>query len=168
MDTSSSGFEYITFESADALDEADKGLFNAAIKATENSSAPYSGLRVGAAMLFDDGTAVTGSNFENGAYPVGVCAERAAIYNALNDPGRRGQKVQALAVAAIQEGSSNLTEISPCGECRQVLYEFALTTGSKLQILLPGPGGTILKILDVADLLPLPFNGPRSQQKRAL
>jgi len=168
MDNRSSGFEYAVYRDTEALDEAHRLLFDAAVKATGNSSAPYSGLRVGAALLFDDGTIITGSNFENGAYPVGVCAERAAVYNALSTPGLRGAGVKSMAVVSVRDGESEILEISPCGECRQVLYEFALTTGSTMAILLPGPGGSVVSIHNVADLLPFPFNGPRSQQKRSL
>jgi cytidine deaminase len=76
--------------------------------------APYSKFHVGAAVLARDGRVITGVNVENASYPLGVCAERAALSRAVVEGIRPGD-VEALAVTA-----------SPCGGCRQWLYEFGV------------------------------------------
>ena len=80
------------------LEKSDRMLVEAAKKATDGSYSPYSGFRVGAALLLDDGTVVTGSNQENAAYPSGLCAERTALFAAgQNYPGKA---VISIAIAA--------------------------------------------------------------------
>ena len=74
--------------------------------------APYSKFHVGAAVLARDGRVIIGVNVENASYPLGVCAERAALSRAVAEGIRPGD-VEALAVTA-----------SPCGGCRQWLHEF--------------------------------------------
>ena len=76
--------------------------------------APYSKFHVGAAVLARDGRVITGVNVENASYPLGVCAERAALSRAVAEGIRPGD-VEALAVTA-----------SPCGGCRQWLHEFGV------------------------------------------
>ncbi|CAN5212785.1 cytidine deaminase [soil metagenome] len=76
--------------------------------------APYSKFHVGAAVLARDGRVITGVNVENASYPLGVCAERAALSRAVAEGIRPGD-VEAVAVTA-----------SPCGGCRQWLHEFGV------------------------------------------
>ncbi len=94
-----------------------KLLMKAALEARANAYAPYSGFKVGAALLCDDGSVYTGCNVENASYPCGICAERTAVSKAVSE-GRRN--FTAIAVA----GSSS-EKCTPCGICRQFLYEFA-------------------------------------------
>jgi cytidine deaminase len=98
-------------------------LLAAACSAAEQAYAPYSGFRVGAALLFADGSMVTGSNVENASYGLSLCAESAAVARAMND-GMRGGLV-AVAVA----GGTGPT-VTPCGRCRQVLNELAELGGT--------------------------------------
>lgn len=87
----------------------------AAKDAASRAYAPYSGLRVGAAGLVDDGRVVTGCNVENASYGLTLCAE-CGLVSALHDSG--GGRLLALsAVAADGE------PLTPCGRCRQVLME---------------------------------------------
>ena len=76
--------------------------------------APYSNFNVGAAVLARDGRVFEGVNVENAAYPLGICAEKAAIARAVAEGCRPGD-LEAIAITA-----------SPCGGCRQWLYEFRL------------------------------------------
>jgi cytidine deaminase len=81
--------------------------------------APYSHFQVGAALLFDDGRAVTGCNVENLSYGLTSCAERNAVFRAISERGSEA-KIVAIAVTNTQG-----TMCAPCGACRQVLHEFA-------------------------------------------
>lgn len=165
MDKNESSFKYQIFESADQLAGVDRNLYEQACEATNRSYAPYSNLKVGAALLFDNDEVVRGANYENGTFPLGVCAERASIYSAINATEfSRKAKPIAIAIAARYE-DKEFTEISPCGECRQVLYELGLASQSKLRIIMPASDGTIVVIEDISSLLPFAFTGPRTRQK---
>ena len=96
-------------------------LVQAAFRAAGNAYAPYSGYRVGAALLTADGTVYTGCNVENASYPLGNCAERTAVFKAVSDAKR---DFTALAVAALPPEGVALDYCTPCGACRQVLAEF--------------------------------------------
>jgi len=93
-------------------------LVVAARRARENAYAPYSDFHVGAALRFADGTIVTGANVENASYGLALCAEAVAVALAMNDGHRGGLE----AVAVIGSGSDPVT---PCGRCRQMLFELA-------------------------------------------
>ena len=90
-------------------------LREAALEATRSAYAPYSGLRVGAAALVDDGRIVTGCNVENASYGLGLCAE-CGLVSALHASG--GGRLVAFACRA-GDGST----LMPCGRCRQLLWE---------------------------------------------
>ena len=88
-----------------------KELIQAAMRAREMAYAPYSHFAVGAAVRGASGKIYTGANVENASYGASMCAERCAVFAAVNAGERR---IEAIAV----------TE-TPCGMCRQVLREFA-------------------------------------------
>ena len=89
-------------------------LYDRAVAIAERAYAPYSNYLVGAAVLARDGRVFEGVNVENAAYPLGICAERSAIARAVGEGCRPGG-LEAIAITA-----------SPCGGCRQWLYEFRL------------------------------------------
>ena len=93
-----------------------KVLFRKALKTAERAYAPYSDFAIGAAILTDHGKIFTGVNVENASYGAGICAERTACVKAVSE-GERDYK--AIAVASPQG------KASPCGICRQFLYEFS-------------------------------------------
>jgi cytidine deaminase len=119
-----------------------KALVATATKARENAYAPYSGYQVGAAALGGSGRIYSGCNVENSSYGLTLCAERVAILKAISEGER---EVAALAVAT-ENGAS------PCGACRQVLFEF----GPTARVLLCAADGT-QKEVSADDLLPAPF-----------
>ena len=96
-------------------------LYRIANKARQRAYAPYSKITVGAALLCESGKIYTGANIENAAYSPSVCAERVAVFNAVNS-GERG--FRAIAVAGGKEGEAPMEKFPPCGVCRQVMGEF--------------------------------------------
>jgi cytidine deaminase len=104
-------------------------LVEAARAARGNAFAPYSKFAVGAALLCEDGTVVSGCNVESASYPLTMCAERNAVFAAV--AGGR-QRFSAIAIA----GPSDV-RTSPCGACRQILSEF----GPEMAVYYTVPGG---------------------------
>lgn len=106
-------------------------LIDAATDVRQNAHAPYSGYRVGAAVLDENGNVHTGCNVENAAYPEGSCAEANAI-GAMVAAG--GQKIVAIAAVG---GAKDIEACTPCGGCRQRIREFA---DDNTRIILVGEG----------------------------
>ena len=134
-------------------------LVQAAIAAAEYAYAPYSDFHVGAALLLDNGSVVTGANFENASYGMTLCAETVAIAKANSD----GQLKQIVAIAVAGgpagEVAAGVEAITPCGRCRQIIKEVADLTGRDLPVYCAKSGGYDTHLL--SDLLPLGF-GPAS------
>lgn len=129
-------------------------LVKAAYKATENSYANYSNFNVGAALRLDDGRIVIGANQENAAFPLGLCAERTAIFSAqANYPD---QKITQIAITAKNANGFLKQPVTPCGSCRQVMLEIEERYKNAMTILLCGTD-RIYRIKTVKDLLPLCF-----------
>ncbi|MBQ8093030.1 MAG: cytidine deaminase [Clostridia bacterium] len=127
----------------------DEELITLAYEAREYAYAPYSGYKVGAALLSEDGRVFKGCNVENAAYPNTYCAERTALVKAVSEGARRFTKL-----AITGSGSTPY----PCGACRQSLYEFA----PNLDILIAWDGNVIKT--NLSELLPGGF-GPSSLGK---
>lgn len=124
-------------------------LLAAARDAALHAYCPYSRFPVGAAVLTDRGEIYSGCNVENASYGLTICAERNAVFQAVAR-GAGPLRIQALLVYAPTESPS-----TPCGACRQVLYEF----GPEAIIMCVGAGSEIIET-SLADLLPRAF-GPR-------
>ena len=157
-----------------------KELVRAAICARRNAYAPYSKFYVGAAILSTDGRIFTGCNVENAAYGAGICGERTALFKAVSEGA---QEFEAIAVcggsseidvvlskanasgnteSSSQPGISvksvpELPLTSPCGICRQALYEFG---GDELTVLLVQSEDKWQE-MKLGELLPLGF-GPKN------
>lgn len=129
------------------VSEAEKGrLRDLAVEAAGRAYAPYSGFRVGAALLLEDGAVVTGCNVENCSYRLTCCAEQGAVARAVAERGP-GVRLRAVAVANLNGAAS-----MPCGACRQTLAEFG---GDGVVVLYPGEGGAMETTL--GELLPWAF-----------
>ena len=129
-----------------ALDDTTRQqLIAAALQARQRAYAPYSKYRVGAALLADDGTIFTGCNVENASYGVTICAERTAVVKGVSE-GR--QRFSAIVIATANGGS-------PCGICRQTLFEF----GPEMTVILIDETGAVGHEGPLNALLPLGF-GP--------
>lgn len=92
-------------------------LLATAHKAKDNAHSPYSGFQVGAALLANNGSIITGCNVENASYGLTMCAERTAIFKAVSEGYKPGD-FKAIAIAASGD------DFSPCGACREVINEF--------------------------------------------
>ena len=93
-------------------------LLRSAKTVMKNAHAPYSKFRVGAAVLLSNGKIVSGCNVENASYGMTNCAERTAIFSAV---AQLGPKIEIRAVSVVNDRG---VPCSPCGACRQVIYEF--------------------------------------------
>lgn len=135
----------------DALDE----LRDAAAAAARQAYAPYSGLRVGAALRSTSGRTYVGCNVENGALPIGSCAERAAISAAVT---AEGPAFGFAAIAVVGTGrSGEPLHVTPCGACRQALVEF----GDTARVAFLAPSGWT--VVSAGDLLPYRFVLPATR-----
>jgi cytidine deaminase len=123
----------------------DNRLLKAARKAMKNAHAPYSNFHVGAAFLTTKGEIFAGCNVENASYGLSNCAERTAIFSAVAQLGPKIE-IRALAVA-----NNHGVPCSPCGACRQVIYEF----GPEATILFQGKKAW--KKSHITELLPEGF-----------
>lgn len=122
-----------------------------AIKAREYSYSPYSNFCVGAAILAKSGKIYTGCNIESASYTPTICAERVALFKAVSE-GEREFEMLAL-VGGPKSGEKKTVEIvSPCGVCRQMLYEF----GKGLKIVM-ADSEEKYKICTIEELLPYGF-----------
>ena len=121
-----------------------KELYDIALEATKNAYTPYSHFNVGAALLTDDDKVYTGVNIENASYGGTICAERTAMVKAISEGHR---KFKAIAVAAVSEGKEQVS--SPCGICRQFIFEF----GDNIDVIF-GSDRESLEIFKIKDLLP--------------
>lgn len=122
-----------------------KKLLQAATKVMKNAHAPYSNFHVGSAVLLTNGRIVTGCNVENASYGMTNCAERTAIFSAV---AQLGPKIEIRAVAVTNDHG---VPCSPCGACRQVIYEF----GPDAVVFFQGINGP--KQAHITELLPEGF-----------
>ena len=117
-------------------------MFKLAEQASENAYVPYSNFPVGACVLTVNGKIYTGCNFENSSFGMTICAERNAVGSAVADGER---KIKAVAIF-----SPKKKICTPCGACRQVLYEFESDVG--IDVILQSDDGVI--VIPLKELLP--------------
>ena len=146
---------YTEYASLDELSSEDRLLAESAIEAVGTAYAPYSNFNVGAAVRFVDGEIVKGSNQENAAYPSGICAERTALFYA--SASRRNVPMNAIAIAAAQNGELVKNPVAPCGACRQVMIQYQIKSGNPMEVILIG-SETIRKFANIESLLPFVFD----------
>lgn len=125
-----------------------RSLLETAVRAREFSYSPYSGYRVGAALLAVDGQVFTGCNVENAGYTPTNCAERTAVFKAVSEGAR------SFSAIAVVGGSGEALDpaCTPCGVCRQVLAEFC---SADMPVILGTPEN--LRVLTLGELLPFAF-----------
>lgn len=122
----------------------DDELLKIALSARENAYAPYSRFKVGAALLDQNGRVFPGCNVENISFGLTICAERAAVFQAVASGSRDFERI-----VIVGDGEM----ITPCGACRQVLNEFA----PQIKVICSGNSGKMIQY-DLEELLPQSFS----------
>lgn len=124
---------------------SEEALVAAAREARTRAIAPYSNFLVGAALETADGHVITGCNIENASYGLTVCAERVALLKALSEGHRTFRRIAVVA--------DTPTPTSPCGPCRQLLWEYC----GDIPVIMANLT-TITATHQLAQLFPLPFD----------
>ncbi len=145
-----------TFKHVDDLDAESKYLVHKARDAAHHAYAPYSKFCVGAAIILEDDTLITGSNQENASYPMSMCAERVALYTAATTyPGKR---IKKMAVIAHKKNQKDMVPATSCGGCRQVMVEFEQRQKKPFEVVLLTLESNWIIFPSSAFLLPYSFN----------
>lgn len=145
------------YDSFDELSSDDQSLMHLAIDQLKCAYAPYSRFLVGSALRLKNGSKYVGSNQENASYPLCMCGERVAIYNAAsNEPN---EIIEIIAITAKNLQKALDQPISPCGACRQVLLEFEIKQNYPIQIILKADSSKVYHFSSAKDLLPFSFDG---------
>jgi cytidine deaminase len=134
-------FSFDVYDSIGELPEQDATLVREARLITGNAYAPYSNFKVGAVAQLKNGKTVTGTNQENAAYPVGICAERVLLSTASSlFPN---VAVNTIAISYDNKNGESNHPISPCGICRQTLLEYEERMKQPIRLILSGLEGKI-------------------------
>jgi cytidine deaminase len=120
-------------------------LITVAVHARENACADYSHFKVGAALVSASGKVYTGCNIENSTYGLTVCAERVALWKALSEGERQFTQIAVV--------TSSESPASPCGACRQLLWEYC----GDIEVVLANVQG-LRKTLRLTEIFPSPFD----------
>jgi cytidine deaminase len=142
------------------LNGADRRLALAAKDASANAYAPYSGFAVGAAVRSRSGKIYTGANLENAAYGVGICAEVSAV-TAANAAGDYTIEAIAIVGRKFWPDADGSTLVTPCGRCRQIIFEAGQISGTDIRVLSCDGGLHNILPLAISELLPHAF-GPQN------
>ncbi len=148
--------EYFSFPDEKSIPNQDQKLLSEAKEALNSSYSPYSKFKVGAALLLENGAIVRGSNQENAAFPVTLCAERTAVFAAaVQYPGIA---IIAIAITVETQNKTLNKPITPCGSCRQVMLESELRFEKNIRIIMQGDFGEVYIADAVKDIVPLYFD----------
>lgn len=147
--------EFTLIKNFDDLDQESKYLAHKAKDAAGHAHAPYSKFTVGAALILDDGSVVTGANYENAAYPSGMCAERVALYTTASQ--HHNKRIMKIVVVAKRKSSKELVAAPCCGSCRQVILEFETNQKKPIEVVMQSNDQVWVKAPSAASLLPFSF-----------
>jgi cytidine deaminase len=147
---------FMLFESIEELPEEDQKLLKMAMDARYKSYSPYSRFKVGAAALLTNGEYFGGTNYENAAYPLSICAEQALLAAAsFRYPA---VAVKSLAISVQNERQVINQPATPCGACRQVITESEIKNNQPMKLILYGETGPVWVFESGKDLLPFAFD----------
>lgn len=149
-------FKCEVFNSLSELPEEITQLMLAARAQMDRAYAPYSKFYVGAALLLENGETYLGCNQENASYPLCICAERVALYNA--GANHDSFRIKALAITARNPAKPIKEICMPCGACRQVIREFEERQKAEIPLYLTSDGNHIIKLDGISALLPHSFS----------
>jgi len=147
---------YKRWESISELPESDQQLLQLAQEITHKAYAPYSQFYVGAVIRLQNGQIITGTNQENAAYPLCLCAERTALSTASSIA--QHLVIDTIAITARNPQRPVNQPVSPCGACRQTMKEYESIGKQPMRILLSGEEGAVLEFEGVDALLPFGFD----------
>lgn len=148
-------FAFEVYDTSGELNKDDAALLEKAREVTAIAYAPYSEFRVGAVARLENGETVIGTNQENAAYPVGICAERTLLSSA--STLFPGMPIDTIAISYHNMKGESTHPISPCGICRQTLLEYEERMKKPIRIIMSGMEGKVFIVERSADLLPLSF-----------
>lgn len=148
-------FEYQVFDSIEELTQQDAWLLNEARETTAAAYAPYSNFCVAAVAKLTNGEIVAGTNQENAAYPVSICAERVLLASAASLYPNIA--IESMAISYNNHNGQSIHPISPCGMCRQSLVEYEERVKQPIRLILSGLEGKVFIIEKADSLLPLSF-----------
>lgn len=148
----------LIYETEQELNAEDRELLEYARQAAQKAYSPYSRFQVGAALRLRSGRIITGNNQENMAYPSGLCAERVAIFAASSN--HPDDPVMSIAISAFSDLFEIHDPVTPCGACRQVMFETEMHHHQPIRIIMPGENGKILISEGTENLLPFHFHIP--------
>ncbi len=138
------------------LPKEEQQVMQKAIDMLENVYAPYSEFYVGSGVMTESGNIYGGCNQENASYPLCICGERVALFNAgANEPK---SPIKILAIVCHNPNKNIEMPVSPCGACRQVISEFEKRHNQSFPILLKGDTDLIYRLDSGSDLLPFSFD----------
>lgn len=140
----------------ESLSNNDKILCKAAIRAKKNAYAQYSKFKVGSAVLLDNGKIVEGSNQENAVYPLGLCAERVAIFAASHQ--FPNAKIVKIALSTSHQENEDELPVFPCGSCRHVIREQEVRFDSDIEVLVIGHTRKVYRMDSISNILPFAFD----------
>ena len=155
MNKSSYSFSYEVFDSIADLNKEDAWLLQHAKETSKAAYAPYSNFLVGAAARLLNGEIVKGTNQENAAYPVGLCAERVLLATASTLCPQ--VPIESMAISYRSSKVKSDHPITPCGICRQSLQEYELRMHNPIRLILGGIEGKVIIIEKASMLLPFSF-----------
>lgn len=142
---------YQTADTPDDLPEDERELYERARQASKTAYAPYSGFRVGSALMSDTGEIIIGSNQENAPYKVS-CAERVALDQAGVLQWKQEGKLKKMALYGSPEGGKSNEPVTPCGSCRQDIIEAEHLAGEPITIIMGCTSGKILRVIGVENI----------------
>lgn len=146
---------YRTYASWKELPADDQALVRASYNAADKAYAPFSNFHVGAVLLMDDGSLISGNNQENPAFPSGLCAERTALFYAgANFPD---QKIKKIVITAKGDFADKDSVFSPCGGCRQVMVESERRQNAAIEVVLVNLNESVVTLDAACDLMPFTF-----------
>ena len=145
------------YASRSELPADERQLLDLAVSNLTAAYAPYSHFQVSAAALLSDGSLFTGTNCENAAYPMCLCAERTLLATCFTQKPR--ERVVKMAITVRNVHNPVTVPASPCGACRQVFHETEQRQKGGIRLILQGETGPIWVFGRSGDLLPFGFGG---------